>query len=146
MLCNLIAPPIYTVPVTVSCRPRRSAARARLRCRWTSNRPRTSRSPISTITGYVNSGTFSLIAQWWNGDPWNGGTRVSQAPTESEPYSATFMPTPEPATIRTRRSAVTPAPCRPPPRPIKPSRAAFSTSDAPQPKSPPLRQSRMTPR
>src|SRR5690349_15623742 len=50
-------------------------------------------------TGFVNSGTFGLSAQWWNGDPLNGGSLVSQAPTENAPYSATLTSVPEPATI-----------------------------------------------
>jgi hypothetical protein len=47
--------------------------------------------------GFVNSGTFTLSAQWWSGDPLNGGTLIRTAPDTSQPYSATL--TPEPATI-----------------------------------------------
>jgi MYXO-CTERM domain-containing protein len=47
--------------------------------------------------GFVNSGTFSLTAEWWSGDPLAGGSFVSNAPTASQPYTA--MVTPEPATI-----------------------------------------------
>jgi hypothetical protein len=49
--------------------------------------------------GSVNSGTFDLSAQWWNGDPLNGGTLVSTAPGSSQPYSAVLTTTPEPATF-----------------------------------------------
>jgi hypothetical protein len=49
--------------------------------------------------GFVNSGTFDLSAEWWNGDPLNGGTLESVAPGASQPYSATFTATPEPATM-----------------------------------------------
>ena len=47
--------------------------------------------------GFVNSGTFDLSAQWWNGDPLNRGTLVSIAPGASQPYSASLTPVPEPA-------------------------------------------------
>ena len=50
-------------------------------------------------SGSVNSGTFDLSAEWWNGDPLNGGTLVSIAPGSSQPYSASLTTTPEPATI-----------------------------------------------
>jgi hypothetical protein len=46
--------------------------------------------------GFVNSGTFSLTAEWWSGDPLAGGSLASNAPTASQPYTA--MVTPEPAT------------------------------------------------
>ena len=49
--------------------------------------------------GFVNSGTFALSAQWWNGDPLNGGTLISIAPGQSQPYSASLTTTPEPATL-----------------------------------------------
>lgn len=51
----------------------------------------------NTPAGFVNSGNFILSAQWWNGDPTGSGTFVENAPTATQPYSAT--PTPEPATI-----------------------------------------------
>lgn len=54
---------------------------------WDSNAP----------AGFVNSGSFTLSAEWWNGDPLSGGTLVSTAPDVSQPYSATL--TPEPATL-----------------------------------------------
>ena len=47
--------------------------------------------------GFVNTGSFTLSAEWWNGDPLSGGVFVSAAPDASQPYSATL--TPEPATI-----------------------------------------------
>lgn len=39
--------------------------------------------------GFVNLGTFTLGAQWWTGDPLNGGTLIMDAPDASAPYSAT---------------------------------------------------------
>lgn len=51
----------------------------------------------SAPAGFVNSGTFDVSAEWFNGNPLNGGSMVSVAPGASEPYSATV--TPEPATI-----------------------------------------------
>lgn len=53
----------------------------------------------SVPLGLVNSGTFDLSAQWWNGDPLKGGGLVSAAPSLSQPYSASLTTTPEPATI-----------------------------------------------
>ena len=50
--------------------------------------------------GFVNSSTFTLSAQWWSGDPTNGGTLIGAAPPASQPYSASFMAVPEPATVR----------------------------------------------
>jgi hypothetical protein len=47
--------------------------------------------------GFVNSGTFTLSAQWWSGDPGAGGSFISGAPNANQPYSATI--TPEPATV-----------------------------------------------
>jgi hypothetical protein len=52
----------------------------------------------SSPVGLVDSGTFDLSAEWFNGNPLNGGTMVSIAPGASEPYSATV--TPEPAAIK----------------------------------------------
>jgi hypothetical protein len=49
--------------------------------------------------GFVNSGTFTLTGQWWSGDPLNGGTPVANAPSETQPYSASFTAVPEPGTI-----------------------------------------------
>lgn len=49
--------------------------------------------------GFVNSGMFILSAQWWSGDPTNGGTPVSGAPSTSVPYSASLTSVPEPATV-----------------------------------------------
>lgn len=55
--------------------------------------------------GYVDYGTFNLTAQWWNGDPLNGGSRVSTAPNASVPYAASLTPIPEPATVGAVASA-----------------------------------------
>lgn len=54
---------------------------------WDSNAP----------SGFVNSGTFSLSAEWWSGDPLTDGSFVATAPVASQPYAATV--TPEPATM-----------------------------------------------
>ena len=50
-----------------------------------------------TPASFINSGTFNLMAQWWNGDPVAGGSFVQNAPNASQSYSATI--TPEPATV-----------------------------------------------
>jgi hypothetical protein len=49
--------------------------------------------------GFVNSGMFNLTAEWWDGDPLNGGSLVSSAPSASVPYSASPIATPEPGTF-----------------------------------------------
>ena len=50
--------------------------------------------------GFVNSGTFVLNAEWWNGDPINDpeATFNSLADDGSAPYSVTVEAVPEPAT------------------------------------------------
>lgn len=50
--------------------------------------------------GFVNSGDFVLSAQWWNGDPIDGGTYIADAPDSSMGYSATISSAaiPEPST------------------------------------------------
>jgi len=48
--------------------------------------------------GFVNSGTFTLTAQWWSGAPGSGGSFISSAPNAGQPYTATATITPEPAT------------------------------------------------
>lgn len=53
----------------------------------------------NTPPGSVNSGAFTLSAQWWNGNPVSGGSFLSNAPDTSQPYSASFTTTPEPATV-----------------------------------------------
>lgn len=52
-----------------------------------------------TPPGFVNSGTFTLSAQWWSGNPTNGGTLIGTAPSTSVPYSASLTPVPEPGTL-----------------------------------------------
>ena len=49
--------------------------------------------------GFVNSGIFNLTAEWWNGDPLNGGSLVSSAPSASVPYSASPIAVPEPGSF-----------------------------------------------
>jgi hypothetical protein len=56
---------------------------------WSSNAP----------LGFVNSGTFTLSAQWWSGNPTNGGTLIGAAPGTSVPYSASLTAVPEPGTL-----------------------------------------------
>ena len=52
--------------------------------------------------GFVNSGNFVLSAQWYDGDPFNGGTYIADALDTNAAYSATVSAsgpsgTPEPA-------------------------------------------------
>ncbi|HYR85429.1 MAG TPA: hypothetical protein VE422_15185 [Terriglobia bacterium] len=39
--------------------------------------------------GFVNSGTFVLSAEWWNGDPGTNGSFLTLADDQSAPYTAT---------------------------------------------------------
>lgn len=49
--------------------------------------------------GFVNAGSFSVMAEWWNGDPLAGGSFVSTTPSLSQPYSVSPpSAVPEPAT------------------------------------------------
>jgi hypothetical protein len=48
--------------------------------------------------GFVNAGSFNVIAEWWQGDPLAGGSFVSAAPSLSQPYSVSPSAVPEPAT------------------------------------------------
>jgi hypothetical protein len=53
----------------------------------------------SAPLGAVESGNFSLHAEWWNGDPLSGGQFAFSAPSLSQAYSATVAaPIPEPGT------------------------------------------------
>jgi len=47
--------------------------------------------------GFVNAGSFSVMAEWWNG-PLGSGSFVSTAPSLSQPYSVSASAVPEPAT------------------------------------------------
>ncbi len=49
--------------------------------------------------GFVNFGTFTLSAEWWTGDPLNGGAPIMAAADALAPYSATVAMIPEPATV-----------------------------------------------
>jgi hypothetical protein len=49
-------------------------------------------------SGFVNSGSFAVMAEWWNGDPLVGGSFVSSAPSLSQSYSASPTGVPEPGT------------------------------------------------
>ncbi len=55
----------------------------------------------NTAAGFVNSGSFSLMAQWWNGDPQGTGQFQSTAPNVAQPYSASVpgSAVPEPASV-----------------------------------------------
>ena len=50
---------------------------------------------------FVNSGTFTLSAQWWTGNPLAGGKLIADAPSLSVAYRAspTITPVPEPGTL-----------------------------------------------
>jgi len=56
----------------------------------------------SAPNGFANAGSFVLSGQWWNGDPFNGGSLIATATDVAVPYSATVSGgsgsnTPEPA-------------------------------------------------
>jgi hypothetical protein len=42
----------------------------------------------SAPIGFTNTGTFELDAQWWNGDPLNGGSYIADATSTDINYSA----------------------------------------------------------
>jgi PBP4 family serine-type D-alanyl-D-alanine carboxypeptidase len=44
--------------------------------------------------GFVNAGTFDRSAEWWTGNPLNGGSFASAVATTSQPYSAPGTPEP----------------------------------------------------
>ncbi len=57
----------------------------------------------SAPLGFVNSGDFTLSGQWYDGDPFNGGNHVADAPDSLLPYSATVTDSgggaPEPSSL-----------------------------------------------
>jgi hypothetical protein len=57
----------------------------------------------SATPGFVNSGNFVLSAEWWNGDPSNGGTFIGSAIDSTAAYAATATSAtgnmPEPSTL-----------------------------------------------
>jgi hypothetical protein len=56
----------------------------------------------SAVVGFTNAGTFQLDAEWWNGDPLNGGTYIADAPATDVDYSAVVTATsavPEPSSL-----------------------------------------------
>ncbi len=55
----------------------------------------------NTPMGFVNSGSFSINAEWWNGDPAAGGQFRFAAPDSAQPYAASVasVATPEPGTL-----------------------------------------------
>lgn len=53
----------------------------------------------SSLSGQViNTGNFVLASEWWNGDPFNGGSYVSDGATTSQSYQAVSS-VPEPSTV-----------------------------------------------
>jgi hypothetical protein len=46
---------------------------------------------VDAPPGFVNSGDFTLSAQWWNGDPSTTGAFVEDASDESAAYSASVV-------------------------------------------------------
>jgi hypothetical protein len=55
----------------------------------------------SAPAGFTNTGTFTLDAEWWSGDPLAGGVLVSGAPSASASYRASVAApaVPEPGTF-----------------------------------------------
>lgn len=55
----------------------------------------------SASPGSVDSGNFVLSAQWYDGDPFNGGNYIADAPDTNAAYSATVIgsSTPEPGSF-----------------------------------------------
>jgi hypothetical protein len=53
--------------------------------------------------GFVNSGDFTLSGQWYDGDPFNGGTFIADATDTALAYTATVTgttsPVPEPSSF-----------------------------------------------
>jgi hypothetical protein len=50
--------------------------------------------------GFVNSGIFTVSAQWWTGNPLNGGQFIEDAPDGLAAYSASVVgSTPEPSSL-----------------------------------------------
>lgn len=56
----------------------------------------------SAPAGFMNSGNFSVSAEWWSGDPLSGGQFRFAASGSTQPYVASVMSsaaTPEPGTV-----------------------------------------------
>ena len=47
---------------------------------------------VSAPAGFANTGNFVLSGQWWDGDPFGGGSFIADAPDVSAPYSAVVGP------------------------------------------------------
>jgi hypothetical protein len=64
---------------------------------------------LSAPVGFVNSGNFTLSGQWYDGDPFNGGNYIADAPDTLLPYSATVTSTaaPEPSSLVLLAFAIT---------------------------------------
>jgi hypothetical protein len=56
---------------------------------------------LGTPVGAVNTGTFVVSAEWWDGEPGTGGNFVDFAADLTAPYSVTaaVAPVPEPASV-----------------------------------------------
>jgi hypothetical protein len=52
---------------------------------------------LTAADGTLDSGLFTLSAEWWNGDPLNGGSFLTAAPDTMAGYSATVSSVPEPS-------------------------------------------------
>jgi len=60
---------------------------------------------LTAPVGAVNTGTFVVTAEWWDGDPFDGGTFIDFAPDATAAYSASVTappatdPVPEPSAL-----------------------------------------------
>jgi hypothetical protein len=54
---------------------------------------------IDAPAGFTNSGNFTMSANWYDGDPFNGGQFVSDAGFRLSPYSASVSGVPEPGNL-----------------------------------------------
>ncbi len=52
---------------------------------------------IGVALGSTNSGVFTVSADWFDGDPLQGGILIAPAPDQSSPYSVVAAAVPEPA-------------------------------------------------
>lgn len=65
--------------------------------------------------GFINSGDFTLSGQWYDGDPFNGGNFIVDAPDTLLPYTATVLgsaSTPEPGSCILLASGILLVGCR----------------------------------
>jgi hypothetical protein len=76
--------PILAPNTTVSVAFDATAGKGLFGLTWDSNVP----------TGFNNSGEFTLSAEWWSGDPFNGGSFLQDALDQSADFSATALAAP----------------------------------------------------